>query len=59
MADEKADPGSAIPFERHVAAAEPAASRYFEAGVPMRDCLELAADVYLPVDSADGPCRSW
>jgi len=21
----------------------------------MRDCLELAADVYLPVDSADGP----
>lgn len=47
---------SATPFERYVAAVEArAASGYFEVGVPMRDGLELAADVYLPVESGDGP----
>lgn len=56
MVEDKAGFKSAIPFERYVAAAEArAASGYFEAGVPMRDGLELAADVYLPVESGDGP----
>jgi hypothetical protein len=56
MAEAKANLNSTIPFERHVAAAEArASSGYFEAGVPMRDGLELAADVYLPVGSSDYP----
>ena len=56
MDDAKDDHNSAIPFERHVAAAEArAALGYFEAGVPMRDGLELASDVYLPAKSRDGP----
>jgi putative CocE/NonD family hydrolase len=44
------------PFQRWVARAEQVdAERRYEMGVPMRDGVELAADVYLPVEADNGP----
>jgi uncharacterized protein len=46
---------SETPFRRWAARAEAAAGRrVFEVGIPMRDGVELAADVYLPSDDALG-----
>jgi putative CocE/NonD family hydrolase len=47
------------PFRRWTARAEAmGARRIFEVGIPMRDGVELAADVYLPTDAALGAAPS-
>ncbi|HLX51918.1 MAG TPA: CocE/NonD family hydrolase [Streptosporangiaceae bacterium] len=48
--------GGGSPFRRLIGrSAELAAMRRFETGIPMRDGIELAADVYLPHGTGDGP----
>jgi putative CocE/NonD family hydrolase len=45
---------SATPFRRWIERAEQLARREsFETGIPMRDGVELAADVYLPTDTTE------
>ncbi|MDA8310567.1 MAG: CocE/NonD family hydrolase [Actinomycetota bacterium] len=47
---------TATPFRRWTARIEQLANRrVFEVGIPMRDGIELAADVYLPDDEPLGP----
>jgi putative CocE/NonD family hydrolase len=44
------------PFQRFVADAQTLANaRRYEMGVPMRDGIELAADIYLPAEADQGP----
>lgn len=44
------------PFQRWVARSEKVADqRRFEIGIPMRDGVELAADIYLPLEADDAP----
>lgn len=48
-------PPAPTPFQRWTARAEAVASRrVLEVGIPMRDGIELAADVYLPTDGSPG-----
>ncbi len=47
---------TAVAFEHHFDAPEVrAAPPYFEVGAPMRDGLELVAEVHPPIESSDGP----
>ncbi len=46
----------ATPFRRWTSRIEHLATQHvFEVGIPMRDGVELAADVYLPTDGTPGP----
>ncbi|MEO9180491.1 MAG: CocE/NonD family hydrolase, partial [Acidimicrobiales bacterium] len=50
------DQSPATPFQRWASRAQALEDeRRFEIGIPMRDGVELAADVYLPLESNDDP----